>query len=292
MSVHQESIRGHASAGNSAEKAPELEYSAVGHETLSMIGAAVGGAILGMLLTLLILAILNGGTLRFGVSDNGETLTNIQEFAEAVNRNVDANSQNIAKLNEEFGTVATSLSTEVAKQNLNITEMNETMSTLDVTRQQFGTFIQAMSEAMNSIQGVTSSDEAAAPAVSVEEATVVEAAPAIEDTVDSAPIAVSSPDVAPGSIEITMFADANGNGEMDTGEAFQNGLNVLLMQDGEKVDTIESADEAITFVELGAGAYSLEVTDVDGNMLLSGIEIDMLEDAEEGQMVRIAVTQE
>jgi hypothetical protein len=48
MSVHQESLE----INKAAEEAPELEYRAVSHDSLSMFLAAIGGAVLGMLLTL------------------------------------------------------------------------------------------------------------------------------------------------------------------------------------------------------------------------------------------------
>ena len=64
MSVHQESLE-MSKPEERTETAPELEYRAVSHDSLSMFLAAIGGAILGMLLTLLILALINGGTLSF-----------------------------------------------------------------------------------------------------------------------------------------------------------------------------------------------------------------------------------
>ena len=64
MSVHQESLD-MAKPMERAQDPPELEYNTYRHDSLSMFGAAIGGAVLGMLLTLLILAIINGGTLSF-----------------------------------------------------------------------------------------------------------------------------------------------------------------------------------------------------------------------------------
>jgi hypothetical protein len=63
MSVQNESLE----MKNSERKpaAPELEYKAASQDSLSMFFAAIGGAVLGMLATLLVLAIINGGTLNF-----------------------------------------------------------------------------------------------------------------------------------------------------------------------------------------------------------------------------------
>ena len=71
MSVQQEhltmkpaTISDHAEA--QVEKPPKLEYSVKGaDESLEAYISAISGAIIGVLATLLILYILNGGTLRF-----------------------------------------------------------------------------------------------------------------------------------------------------------------------------------------------------------------------------------
>lgn len=67
MSVHQESLTGNAGGAHQTDEAPELEYAVVEQDSLMMFGAAMGGAVLGTLMTLLILVIINNGTLRFGV---------------------------------------------------------------------------------------------------------------------------------------------------------------------------------------------------------------------------------
>ncbi len=63
MSVHQESLD-MAKPMERLKYPPELEYNTYRHDSLSMFGALTA-AVLGMLLTLLILAIINGGTLSF-----------------------------------------------------------------------------------------------------------------------------------------------------------------------------------------------------------------------------------
>ena len=63
MSVQHESLD--MKPTERKQEAPELEYKAASQDSLSMFFAAVGGAVLGMLATLLILALINGGKLDF-----------------------------------------------------------------------------------------------------------------------------------------------------------------------------------------------------------------------------------
>ena len=60
MSVKHESLE--MKPAERKPEAPELEYKAASQDSLSMFFAAIGGAVLGMLATLLVLALVNGGT--------------------------------------------------------------------------------------------------------------------------------------------------------------------------------------------------------------------------------------
>jgi uncharacterized coiled-coil protein SlyX len=167
MSVHQESLE-MPKPIERAEEAPELEYRAVSHDSLSMFLAAIGGAILGMLLTLLILALINGGTLSFS---GGERLSVFETKLQAVDRNVDAVSHNVdavsqqaAQLNDQLSSVETALRSEIATQGANVSTMGQAITELDKTRAQFNTFIGALSEAMTSINKSNAPAESAAPA--------------------------------------------------------------------------------------------------------------------------------
>jgi hypothetical protein len=73
MSVSHESLD-MARPVERSEQPPDLEYNAVRNESLTMFGAAIGGAILGMLLTLLVLAVINGGTLSFSGGERLDVL--------------------------------------------------------------------------------------------------------------------------------------------------------------------------------------------------------------------------
>ncbi len=151
MSVHQESLDISKSTEH-REAAPELEYRAASHDSLSMFLAAIGGAVLGMLLTLLVLAIVNGGTLSF---TGGERLTVFEEKLARVDKNVDSVSHNIDTVSQQANTIQTQLGTvenalraEMGKQNADIGNLDKAVDTLGITRQQFNIFIKAMNSAM------------------------------------------------------------------------------------------------------------------------------------------------
>ena len=140
MSVHQESLE-ISKPGERMEEAPELEYRAVSHDSLSMFLAAIGGAILGMLLTLLILALINGGTLSFNGGERlavlEATLARVNDNVGSVSTNVDLVSKQAQTLEDQFGTVKESLNAKLAEQNTDIAALDTAMTQLDVTRQQF-----------------------------------------------------------------------------------------------------------------------------------------------------------
>ena len=71
---------------------PKLEYNNPGRDSLAMLGAAVGGALLGVFLTLLVLAIVNRGTIRFNTAGQ---IRAMQETIVAVDQNVGALSANL-----------------------------------------------------------------------------------------------------------------------------------------------------------------------------------------------------
>ena len=90
---------------------PELEFSMPEvEESLTAYLSAIGGAIIGLLLTLLVLAIWNGGTLNFTntskVNALDAGLTAVSSDLDGVNTNVDALGERILVLEQEAGAVA------------------------------------------------------------------------------------------------------------------------------------------------------------------------------------------
>ncbi|MCB0062455.1 MAG: hypothetical protein KDE19_10080 [Caldilineaceae bacterium] len=279
----------------------------VTHDSLSMFLAAIGGAVLGMLLTLLVLALANGGTLSF----SGPRITQLEEYVSRVDQNVGAVSANInlvsqqaASVQQQLGAVETALRGELATQGGDLSTLNESVDTLQVTRQQFDVFMGALSSALNDMQEMTPNSPGVAP---------VEAAPAdapaetntiTTDTAADAespatemavPQVTQSADVATDAIAVYLFVDENGDGLLDDSETNLIGIPVSLQADsGESVASQESSDAGVLFSDLAAGDYQVMVDDTLGYTLLSAstVSVTVAEDAAEGTVVYIPVAAE
>ena len=154
MSVHNEALE--MKAKPMEKDAPELEYQAFTQDSLSTYFAAIGGAILGMLLTLLVLAVINGGTLSFS---GGERLTNFEAKLSRVDENVGTVSENLGvvavqaqNIATQLATVETDLRNEMNKQDGDIANLGTSIATLDQTKQQFDAFMKALSVVMTDMQ--------------------------------------------------------------------------------------------------------------------------------------------
>jgi uncharacterized coiled-coil protein SlyX len=294
MSVHQESL----DLGKPAERqdeAPELEYRAVSHDSLSMFLAAIGGAILGMLLTLLILALINGGTLSFSGGERlavfEATLERVNDNVGAVSANVDLVSQQAQALSDQLLAAQETLRAEMAGQDENIASLDAAVSQLDVTRQQFDLFMGALSQAMSDMQTVAPATASAAePAVAPTAAAPASRAPALAE-----PAVFNSADVAADAVAVVLFTDANGNSLLDEGEMEVMGATVALLNaDGEAIASQESTTTGALFSDLRAGEYTISVEDAAGYSLTGASEapVTVNADASEGQIVYIPVTAE
>src|SRR4051794_41046754 len=106
MSVHQESLD--MRPVEHTQEPPSLEYNAVRNDSLTMFGAAIGGAILGMLLTLLVLAVINGGTLSFS---GDQRLDSLEDSVARIDENVGAVSYNVDMVAQQAQTLQTQMTT-------------------------------------------------------------------------------------------------------------------------------------------------------------------------------------
>jgi len=303
MSVHQESLEISKPADRSTE-APELEYRAVSHDSLSMFLAAIGGAILGMLLTLLILALINGGTLSFSGGERlsvfEATLERVNENVGAVSANVDLVSQQAQAVSDQLLAAEQALRAEMSNQDADIAGLNTAVTQLDVTRQQFDLFVGALNQAMSEMQNVAPADAetaapAAAPVAAEPAAAPTAAAPATRGTELLIPTIVSSADVAADALSVVLFVDANGNGALDEGESQVTGASIALHNAGGNAIASEaSTSEGALFSELSAGDYTVSVEDAAGYTLAGSTEaeVTVAEDAEEGQVLYIPVVEE
>jgi uncharacterized coiled-coil protein SlyX len=289
MSVHQESLE----INKTAEEAPELEYRTVSHDSLSMFLAAIGGAVLGMLLTLLILALINGGTLSFSGGERlavfEATLERVNENVGAVSANVDTVSQHAQSLTEQLATIEGSLRAEMAAQGTEMEGINQAVTQLDQTRQQFDLFIGALGQAMTAMQELQATAVEPAETAPQPSAAVAEPVEAVELP---APTVVDSADVAPDAISVVLFVDANVDGVLDEDETSVTGASIALLDaEGNAIASEMSSENGVVFVELPAGAYTVSVEDAAGYELLSQGEtaVEVAEGAEEGQAVYVAL---
>lgn len=152
MSVHQESLDINRPVER-VEDPPSLEYNAVRNDSLTMFGAAIGGAILGMLLTLLVLAVINGGTLSFSGGERLDILeasvTRIDENVGAVSYNIDMVAQQAQVLQSQLATLEGDLRGEFAAVNGDIEGLGTAVESLNQSTTQFTTFLTALSDALS-----------------------------------------------------------------------------------------------------------------------------------------------
>lgn len=152
MSVHQESLD-MVRPVEREEAAPELEYNAHRHDSLTMFGAAIGGAILGMLLTLLVLAIINGGTLSFSGGERltamEATMTRLDENVGALAQNLDTVTQQAASVQAQLKTTEASLREAVETNQADITQVQSTINELQTTNDSIGVFLVTLKDALS-----------------------------------------------------------------------------------------------------------------------------------------------
>lgn len=309
------------------EKPPKLEYSVKeADESLEAYISAISGAIIGVLATLLVLYILNGGTLRFTnpakLSAIEASLTRVDENVGAVNQNVETVVTRLAALEGDTGVISQlqgslteldaslgSLDTAMSEQGVRMDSLDKSVAALDVTRKNFDTFTAALASALSEM-GTTAAPATAPKSVAPETAAPAVQAPAVEaPAVEAAAVtpAETSPiaalvtsavavhtDLAADAVQVILFADANGDGAMDAGEAALVGAAVTLTPaDGEAV-TVDSADTGALFEALAAGEYTVSLETLPGYALggETTATVTVAANAEAGQVVYFAVAAE
>lgn len=269
MTVQNESLEMKNSEHKSA--APELEYKTASQDSLSMFFAAIGGAVLGMLATLLVLAIINGGTLNF---THPERLAVMEANLSRVNENVGAVSQNVNTVANQVTDVRDQLAaarsqvdntlSQLDSQAASVASLQTAVTTLAVTGEKFDTFVAALDQALVSMKKLEGGSAApAAPAASV--------APAASTSAIAAkPMLVNDPAVSPDAVAVLFFVDTNGNGVMDDAEANLVGIKLnVTSADGAQVGEYTSGDAGIMVPNLQPGDYTFAITDAAGHATLS-----------------------
>ena len=153
MSVQEESLETTPQAAEATGEAPEEEYSAVRTDSLVMFGAALGGALVGMLLTLMVLALINGGTLNFSggarqIAAFEANLARINDNVGAISTNVDTVANQANQLGANLDSVQADLQGQLDSQGNEIAGIQDSLDSLDVTQQQFDVFMGALSTAL------------------------------------------------------------------------------------------------------------------------------------------------
>lgn len=335
MSVQQEHLNAVSTLAKSEAKAesspliadhvkvaapPKLEYNNPSRDSLAMLGAAIGGALLGVFLTLLVLAIVNRGTIRFNTTGQ---IRAMQETIVAVDQNVGALSANldtvvarleglqgqadvIPGLQTEINAAKTEIGAALSEigaaqetlkaQQSQLGEMNDSIAVLDVGRQKFDVFTGALAGALSQMSALDGPAEAAAVEVAAVEVAPVDVAPVEAAAVEVAPIApvlptvtvAASADVAGDAVQVVYFADVNGNGIKEGEEASVVGMSLNLVDAGGAIVASVETDEsgAALFAGLAAGSYSL--TTAEGDAIAS---LTVAEGAAQGQIVTVPVVE-
>lgn len=279
MSVKHESLE--IKSAERKPEAPELEYKAASQDSLSMFFAAIGGAVLGMLATLLVLALVNGGTLNFihperlAVIEDG--LTRVNENVGAVNTNLEIVAGQVDDIRTGLSSAQSDVQTAISRledQGTDMSEMGSAVAALEVTGQRFDTFVVALDEALSSMDRVGAANGVSAAAGS--------------------PVVIASDDVAAGAVAVLFFADVNGNSRLDDDEANLLGLQ-LSVTDAESVNVgdYSSTDAGILVEDLAPGQYTFSVSDAAGHTLGSAdsVTVNVPQSGEQGQIVYFPVAE-
>ena len=267
------------------QQPPELEFNmSESEESLTAYLSAIGGAVIGLLLTLLVLAIWNGGTLNFTNTSKVDALdanmTRVDENMAAMSTDLETLGERLAALEGEAGALAqlrdslttfdsslAALDQSLSDQGIHITELDLAVAELQVTRRNFDTFTSALIQVLAEME---TNQTGAAPV----------------------PMIVTSEDVAADTVLVYLFVDANANSVMDGNEIEVAGTTIALTgPEGESVVAETSEDRGARFEELVSGEYTVSVEDALGYELVSAsaVAVTINAGAEAGQIVYYAV---
>lgn len=281
MSVQNESLDMKSSERKPA--APELEYKAASQDSLSMFFAAIGGAVLGMLATLLVLAIINGGTLNFTHPERlavmEANLARVNENVGAVSQNVDTVAGQVTDVRDQLAVARSQMDAAQARlddQSGKLDAVQGSVAALALTGQKFDTFVAALDQAMVSMRKLDGSAGTTTPAA-----------------IAAKPLLVSDPAVQADAVAVLFFVDSNGNGVMDDAEANLTGV-VLRVTDaaGSQVGEYTSGDAGVLVQGLNPGDYTFAITDPAGHATLSEeVAVTVPADATQGQILYVPMAE-
>ena len=278
---------------------PELEFSIPEvEESLTAYLSAIGGAIIGLLLTLLVLAI----------DALGERLILLEQESGAVAA--------LQKSLSELDTRLAELDRTLSDQGIQLSQLDTAVEDLQVTRRNFDLFTAALTDALaqmetgatagqsdsggaaqriRSAPPTTSASRADDRQTSDSKASTTETASQASDTAQPLPqpAVVVSEKVAPDALLVYLFLDGNADGLFDDDENLIAGATVTLTSpDGRAVAAENSVGSAGTlFEELNGGEFTVAVDEVQGYTLasLNSTTVDVDPEASAGQIVYFAV---
>ena len=312
MSTHQ-----HSNSEHTEREGGAVQESNNGSDSLTLFLVAVGSAVLSTLFTLLILAVVNDGSLSF---TGGERLTQFQGYMEQVDGNVGALNSRVDAINgraAELRTELGDLQAELANQDMTMDGLDEAINKAEQTSQQFNGFVSALSVALSSIR----SEEGVETETATEAATEENTEPVIvktksetgestsseleetpldetETTEDSAsatdnllPMIETSDQLPANAIAVILLEDINGNGVLDGGETSISGATISLSHHGDVVESKTTDDAGVTFMDLALGSYEITIDDAAGYVLsnASTVQADIVDENEEGQFVYFTI---
>jgi hypothetical protein len=278
MSVQNESF----DLKNSERKpaAPELEYKAASQDSLSMFFAAIGGAVLGMLATLLVLAIINGGTLNFTRPERmavmEANLARVSENVGAVSQNVDLVAGQVSEVRDQLASARSQMDltmTQLDSQSEAVSSLQSAVNALAVTGDRFDAFVAALDQALISVRKLEGNT---APSATTR-------------AIAAAPLVVSDPAVPPDTVAVLFFADNNGNGVMDLSEVNLVGVKLNVTDaSGKQIGEFTSGDAGVLVEGLAPGAYTFSIADTAGFATLSEeVIVTVPAGATEGQILYV-----
>jgi len=246
-----------------------------------MFFAAIGGAVLGMLATLLVLALINGGTLNFTHPERlavmEASLARVNENVGAVSQNVDTVAAQVTDVRDQMASARSEVDTaltQLDQQGATIGDVQTAVTTLALTGQKFDTFVSALDEAIVSMRKL---DGGTAAPVRAESAPLAV----------TAPMVVSDAAVNPGDVAVLFFVDNNGNGVMDDAEVNLVGVKVTVTDSaGTQVGEYTASDAGILVEGLAPGEYTIAVIDNAGHSAVTEeTAVTVPADAAQGQIV-------
>jgi len=153
MSVHQESVSAHDAHAHE-EMVVESELTS---DMIKLFLTALGGAIIGTILTLLVLSMINGGTLRYG--GGASRLDNVELAYEQLSANVHANTVNMQGQNGQFATDINAINEIVTGHSRSINQMAPLVARTSANSDQTSALMGALEEAFAKSDAQTREDE-------------------------------------------------------------------------------------------------------------------------------------